>query len=148
LPRWFGVLDKGGTLAFQIPANHAEPPHSIIDEVLAELGLATRVDPASLPRHVLPQTDYYRLLAPMASGVDIWDTSYLQILPGEDAVLGWIKGTALVPVMAALSASESTPFLARLAEALRRHYPPESNGATLFPFRRRFIVAARAKDPL
>jgi trans-aconitate 2-methyltransferase len=143
LPRLLGLLAKGGVLAFQVPANHHGPPHSLIDEALADVGLAGRVQSAALSRHVLEAVAYYRLLVPLASHVDIWDTDYLQMLHGENPVLAWVKGTALVPVMAALSASESTRFLGRLAELLAAHYPPELGGNTLFPFRRRFIVACR-----
>jgi trans-aconitate 2-methyltransferase len=143
LPKLFRTLKPGGVLAFQVPANHGEPPHSVIDRVLGELGHADRVAAASLARHVLPQADYYRLLAPLAASLDIWDTSYLQVLSGADPVLGWVKGTALVPVMAALEAGDRQCLIGRLGERLKAQYPPESDGKTLFPFRRRFIVAVR-----
>jgi trans-aconitate 2-methyltransferase len=144
LPRLFASVKKGGALAFQVPANHADPPHTIIDEVLKEQGLSYRIKSASLSRHVLPQADYFRLLAPLAVNIDIWDTRYLQVLTGSDPVLRWIKGTALVPIVAELNDVEAEAFLDRLAKRLAEHYPQESSGLTLFPFARRFIVAARA----
>ncbi len=144
LPRLLASVKPGGAFAFQIPANHRDPPHTIIDEVLAEQGLSHRIKSASLSRHVLPQADYYRMLMPLASQLDIWDTRYLQVVEGADPVLRWIKGTALVPIMAELNESEASRFLAVLKERLAAHYPQESNGLTLFPFARRFIVALRA----
>ena len=56
----------------------------------------------------------------------------------------WIKGTALVPILAVLDAGEQKAFMERLAERLAEQYPPESDGRTLFPFRRRFIIAVHA----
>lgn len=144
LPRLLSSVKKGGALAFQIPANHTDPPHTIIDEVLQEHGLAHRIKSASLSRHVLPQADYFRMLSLLASDIDIWDTRYLQVLDGRDPVLRWINGTALVPIVAALNESEAGQFLALLTKRLAAHYPQESSGLTLFPFTRRFIVALRA----
>lgn len=144
LPRLFAGVKAGGAFAFQIPANHAEPPHTLIDEALNEQGLAHRIKSASLSRHVLPQADYYRLLAPLAAQIDIWDTRYLQVLEGADPVLRWIKGTALVPIMAELHESEAKEFVTVLTRRLAAHYPQELSGCTLFPFARRFIVAVRA----
>ena len=144
LPRVFASVRPGGAFAFQIPANHTDPPHTLIDEVLAEQRLSHRIKSAALSRHVLPQADYYRLLAPLAARLDIWDTRYLQVLDGTDAVLRWVKGTALVPIMAELDKREAERFLAQLRVRLAAHYPQESNGFTLFPFARRFIVPVRA----
>jgi len=144
LPRLFASVKKAGAFAFQIPANHEGPPHTIIDEVLKAQGLGHRIKTAALSRHVLPQADYFRMLSPLASSVDIWDTRYLQVLTGEDPVLRWIKGTALVPIMAELNERESNLFLDLLRKQLAIHYPQESNDLTLFPFARRFIVALRA----
>jgi trans-aconitate 2-methyltransferase len=112
---------------------------------LSEQGLAHRIKSAALSRHVLPQAAYYRMLAPLASSLDIWDTRYLQVLEGKDPVLRWIKGTALVPIMAELDEIEASRFLERLKARLAAHYPQESSGLTLFPFARRFIVAVRAR---
>jgi len=144
LPRLLKTVQSGGALAFQIPANHTEPPHTIIDDVLKHQGLAHRIKSASLSRHVLPQTEYFRLLSPLASSLDIWDTRYLQVLKGVDPVLNWIRGTALVPIVAELNERESHAFLDEMRSRLAEHYPQESNGDTLFPFSRRFIVASRA----
>jgi trans-aconitate 2-methyltransferase len=92
---------------------------------------------------VLAPAVYYRALSPAARSVDIWDTEYLHVLDGEDAAFDWIKGTALVPIMAVLIESERQQFIAALLPLLRAAYPREAGGKTLMPFRRRFVVATR-----
>jgi trans-aconitate 2-methyltransferase len=141
--RLFSYLAPGGVLAFQVPANHEGPPHSLVDQALQETNLSDRVERSELSRHVLEPAAYYRALSPAARAVDIWDTKYLQVLDGEDAVFDWIKGTALVPILAVLNESEKQQFVGALRALLRAAYPREAGGKTLMPFRRRFVVAMR-----
>jgi trans-aconitate methyltransferase len=84
---------------------------------------------------------YYDWLRPHASSLDVWETEYLQVLQGEDAVLEWVKGTALVPVRSTLDAFDYAEFTARYGQRLRQAYPRRADGATLLPFRRLFMVA-------
>jgi trans-aconitate 2-methyltransferase len=86
---------------------------------------------------------YYDLLAPHAATVDIWETVYLHVLDGDDPVLSWTRSTALRPVMEALDEEQFAAFEAAYAARLREAYPRRSDGRTLFPFRRLFIVAQR-----
>ena len=43
---------------------------------------------------------YYDLLAPHAGRVDLWETEYIHIMPGAEAILEWYRGTGLRPVLA------------------------------------------------
>ncbi len=83
------------------------------------------------------------LLARPGFTVDAWETSYLHILPGENPVLEWTKGTTLRPVLAALGAEQADAFVREYGERLRQEYTPHSFG-TIFPFRRVFAVVRRA----
>ena len=141
--RLFSCVAPGGAFAFQVPANLSGPPHTLIDRALDETGLRGVVPPGDLSRHVLPAADYYRILAPDAREVDVWDTEYLQSLEGADAVFRWIEGTALVPILAALAPQDRERFTARLKPLLRAHYPVAADNRTLMPFRRRFVVARK-----
>ena len=64
------------------------------------------------------------------------------MLAGEDPVLEWKRGTALRPVLSALSTVEAGEFCAGYGERLRAAYPKRAYG-TVFPFRRIFVVAHR-----
>jgi trans-aconitate 2-methyltransferase len=87
--------------------------------------------------------DYYGWLAPLCRSVDVWETVYHHALAGENAVLEWMKGAALRPMLARLAPRERDGFLADYGARLARAYPRRADGVTLFPFRRLFMVATR-----
>lgn len=145
-PRLFGMLAPGGVLAVQMPLSWPEPSHQALRDVLKDLDLGSPELRASVDRRWVQATGfYYGMLQPLAAQIDIWETRYLQILQGTDPVLEWVKGSALRPVLDALTPDEQTRFLDEYGARLRALYPPQEGGETLFPFPRLFIVA---KAPL
>ncbi|WNG40534.1 methyltransferase domain-containing protein [Archangium violaceum] len=140
-----GLLAPGGVLAFQVPANFEEPSHRRIDEVRALPRFAPVLN--SVRRgHAESLAFYEAHLARLGFSVDAWETAYLHVLPGEDAVLQWLLGTTLRPVLTALGPEEGHAFLDTLRPLLRQDYPAAAHG-TPFLFRRRFVVAVRAAAP-
>ncbi len=65
----------------------------------------------------------------------------MHILEGEDPVLEWVRGTGLRPILNTLDEEEQAIFMPEYQKRLRKAYPMLTNGRTLFPFRRLFIVA-------
>lgn len=141
LTRLVSLLAPGGVLAFQVPANFEAPSHRRIDEVRALPRFAPALTHVRRG-HAEPLDAYEAWLAGMGLTVDAWDTTYLHVLPGEDAVLQWLLGTTLRPVLAALGPEESQAFLDTLRPLLRSDYPAAERG-TPFRFTRRFVVASR-----
>jgi len=143
-PRLLAALAPGGTLAVQIPRNHRAPSHTCMVEAAeagpwrATLAPILRTDPVGEPEF------YYDALAPHAAAVDIWQTEYVHVLAGDDPVVEWTKGSALKPLLDALDGSARDAFLAAYRMRIARAYPRRRDGATLFPFRRLFVVARRA----
>ena len=86
---------------------------------------------------------YYEILEPHSSPIDIWETKYLQILGGEDAVFRWVSGTGLRPFVDALEGAEREGFVARIQGAAQHGLPMRPSGKTLFPFSRIFAVARK-----
>ena len=72
--------------------------------------------------------------------LDIWETTYLHVLEGDNPVVEWTKGTALRPYLDALAEPERTDFLAAYATRIAAAYPKQPDGRTLLPFKRIFIV--------
>lgn len=140
MPGLISSLKPGGTLALQMPQNFSAPSHVIMREVASDgpwadrLKLLLRQDPVGTPEF------YYDLFAPLAARVDIWETEYAQILEGDNPIFTWVSGTALRPLMAAMEAAEQVDFGRLYKAALREAYPERTDGRTLFPFKRIFIV--------
>lgn len=139
LIRW---IKPGGALAVQMPRSWALPSHRLMRETLAELNLGSADLRSSLEGEPVetPQT-YYGILAPLVRHIDLWETEYLQALEGPDPVLEWVKGTGLRPILHALGGDERDRFLKEYGARLRIAYPAASDGRTLYPFRRLFLVA-------
>ena len=143
LPRFASWLRPGGALAFQVPDNFGEPSH----ELLRELRMSDRWRPQlGFPggAGVERPAAYLHALTRLGLEADVWQTTYLHVLSGDDPVLEWVKGTTLRPVLSLLeSADDCEQFLGDYAAALRVAYPRSDDGTTVFPFRRTFAVASR-----
>ena len=63
------------------------------------------------------------------------------MLKGEDAVGEWASGSSLRPFLDKLPLEMRPAFRQAYAEAVRPHYPRRSDGTTLLPFRRLFLLA-------
>ncbi|MDE2790253.1 MAG: hypothetical protein OXI81_07500 [Paracoccaceae bacterium] len=85
-------------------------------------------------------------MPPGASSLDIWETKYLQRLEGDDPVLEWVRSTGLHPILNGLRGAERERFIDVYRERLRHAYPRRADGITLYPFRRLFMVAMRARE--
>jgi trans-aconitate 2-methyltransferase len=147
LPRLLRFVAPGGVLAVQMPANFAAPSHRALQATAASARWRSRLLPLVRPEPVAPASRYYDWLAPEAAGLDLWTTEYLQVLgarpDGEHPVVAWMRGTALVPFVAALGEDGQEAFVADFAARIADAYVPRADGAVLFPFRRLFVVARR-----
>jgi trans-aconitate 2-methyltransferase len=140
LPRWLAALPSGAWFALQVPGNFGSPSHVLVREMAAEPRWRGSVQLRGADAVPEP-AEYAELLAATGADVDVWETTYLHRLTGEDPVLEWISATALRPVRDALAPDDYAAFRAELAPRLRAAYPPRSDGTTWFPFRRIFAVA-------
>lgn len=143
LTRWAHALPPGATLAFQVPGNFDAPSHTLLADLRTSprwnhlLGNNAHRDAA-----VAEPGTYLQLLAGRNCTVDVWETTYHQLLPGPDPVLEWVKGTALRPVLSRLHGDDRQTFLDQYGALLRQAYPGGPHG-TVFPFRRIFAVARK-----
>ena len=143
LPKFADALAPDGVLAFQVPDNFTEPSHTLLLELRLSPRWRDRLgEGADRTIGVERPERYLRALVDAGLDADVWQTSYLHVLQGDDAVLEWVKGTALRPVLSKLDGPERDEFLSDYAAALRKAYPPSPFG-TVFPFRRTFAVARR-----
>ncbi|MFI6491714.1 trans-aconitate 2-methyltransferase [Streptomyces sp. NPDC050564] len=145
-PAWLDALAPGGTFAFQIPNNIDAPLHALMRELAATARWKDLLD--GVLRHEDSVHDplvYLDRLARLGCEADVWETTYMQLLPGEDPVLDWAKGTGLRPALTALADDPEArdAFVGEYRDLLRDAYPTEPYG-TVLPFRRLFAVARKA----
>jgi trans-aconitate 2-methyltransferase len=147
LPRWAAALAPGGTLALQVPGQGGAPSHRLLAQLCDSASWRDRLAGlGSKHTGVEDPAGYLALLAGPGRTVDAWETTYAQQLPGEDAVLDWVKGTGLRPVLTALEDDPAAcdRFVAEYGAALRTAYPRGEHG-TVYPFRRVFAVVTTAR---
>jgi len=147
LPRLLGHINTGGCLAAHMPDWRDALWYRLMLDTLEDGGpggapLGTpQLRQRMAARPLLALEDYYRLLAPMTTSLDIWETEQLQVVEGKSPVYDWVKVSALRPVMQALDSAQQARFIYHYLMRVHKHYPQESDGHTLFAFKRIFIVA-------
>ena len=134
-------LKPGGVLAVQMPGNYAAPSHTSIGEAAGEL--LPKLKPVIRENPVAAPEDYHQILEPAASQLDVWETTYIQVLEGDNAAAEWLKGSALKPLLDILDDDERETFFAAYSRLTQKAYPKRPDGKTVFPFRRVFMVAKR-----
>jgi len=142
-PKLAGDLAPGGVLAVQMPRNFAEPSHTAMADAARNGPWIETLEPMLKPAPVHEPAFYHRLLAPRVSALDLWETTYFQLLDGNNPVAEWTKGTWLRPMLDALGGDRRAGFEAAYRARIAAAYPPGPDGRTLFPFRRLFMVAKR-----
>jgi trans-aconitate 2-methyltransferase len=143
LPRLVEMVGPGGIFAFQVPGNFTAPSHTILAELRTSPRWNSTTGKGAVRTIAVQSPEWYlEFLTGLGMEVEAWETTYMHLLQGENAVLEWVKGTALRPVLAALQPQEQEEFLAEYGARLNDAYPPKAFG-TVFPFRRIFVVAKK-----
>ena len=141
LPRLIKAVAPEGVLAVQMPSNYDFPTHKLMRQAAAEGPWRERLADARPPSPVKPPEFYYNCLAPKCRHIALWETNYIQVMDGVDAIIAWLRGTGLRPFLARLDEHEEALFLERYAALLAEHFPPQRNGRILLPYPRLFFVA-------
>jgi len=134
------MLNDGGVLAFQVPANHERPSHLLLDELCGSERWKNLLEGVRA-NHVREPNWYADELGTLGLQSIVWQTTYLHRLAGVNPVLEWVKGTTLRQILDRLDPEQREAFLAEYGARLRRAYPAR-DGMTMFPFTRTFVVAA------
>jgi trans-aconitate 2-methyltransferase len=144
MSRWAGWLSPGGQVAVQVPGNFRAPTHALLTELCRSPRWSAQLAAvAPDPDAVLEPARYYDLLTEAGLTADVWETTYVHVLTGDDPVLAWVRTTVLRPVLALLGEDDAAELTAAYAAALREAYPQRPDGTTLLPFRRIFAVGSR-----
>jgi trans-aconitate 2-methyltransferase len=147
LPRWLDAMPSGSWFAMQVPGNFGSPSHALMRSIAADGPWASALDGVLRADPVLDPAGYLAIMLDAGFEARAWETTYAQLLPGEDPVLAWVRGTGLRPALQALDVADpsgelTAAYEARYAAALRDAYPMGPHG-TVYPFRRVFAVGRK-----
>ena len=142
-PRLLEAIKPGGVLAVQMPENFSAPSHTSIADTVREGPWRERLAPYQREHPVADPSFYYDILSRLSSSIDMWETTYMHILEGENPVVEWTKGTMLRPLLDNLSEEEGSEFLKSYTEKVAEAYPCRADGKTVLPFKRLFFIAVK-----
>jgi trans-aconitate 2-methyltransferase len=141
-PRYLEMLSRDGWFAFQVPGMRVSPGNSLLYDLASSPRWIDQLGPYIESTEIESIGRYIQTLTDLGCDVDAWETTYSQILSGDDAVLEWMKGTSVRPFTTALSPADGAEFLEQLRQLLAAAYQKGPMG-TIYPFRRVFVVAHR-----
>ena len=143
LPALVGAVRPGGWFAFQVPGNFGDRTHTAMADVATSRRWSQKFDGRERAQPAVETpARYLEQLAGLGCTVDAWETTYLHVLTGPDAVVRWVSGTGLRPYLQVLDDDEREDFVADYRAAVAEAYPERPWG-TVLPFRRILVVAQR-----
>ncbi len=142
LPMLMSKLNKGGTLAVQIPNSQSEPMFQMIHQV-AQNSVWDFSGVHFEQNDILTPSEYYEVLSVCAAEVEIWETAYYHIMPSHGALLDWVRSTRLRPYLDVLSEAEKVDFEQEILVEVQKAYPLTLNGQVIFRFNRLFFIAKK-----
>jgi trans-aconitate methyltransferase len=150
MPRLFSFLKPGGTFAFQVPDSRLQPSHQLMAEAAKQVRHGARVADVRWVTCERDPSFYYELFKSVDKDVelDMWATVYAQVLEGDNPVADFTGSTGIRPFMEALGdpSTAATEFEQKYRELIAAAYPKQSDGQTIFNFKRFFLVATKASS--
>ena len=138
IPNLFNKLKKDGQLAVQVPSNHFHISHQFIRETAKEEPFQTVLGGFNRQSPVLTIEGYTEVLFKCgAQDIVVFEKVYPHVLENSDAILEWIRGTALVPYLEKLG-EQKEAFTETVRKKLKEAIP---GGPVLYPFKRTFLSA-------
>lgn len=142
IPRLFSLLKPGGQLVIQIPSNHHHISHITMRRIATEPKFYDALGGWMRKSPVLEIEKYAEMLY-KSGGTEIivFEKVYPHVLESSDAVLNWLRGTALLPYLERLPESFRPEFL---AECSRRFKLIRPEMPVFYPFRRILFSARKS----
>jgi trans-aconitate 2-methyltransferase len=140
--RLVGLLNPGGQLAVQMPANHDHPSHVVAAEVASTEPFRSALDGYRRSSPVQAPEWYADLLDRLGlTDQHVRLQVYLHHLAARDEVVEWVKGTLLTDYQSRMPATLFEEFLA----AYRRRLLPllEDTHPYRYPFKRLLLWGRR-----
>ncbi len=142
VPRLFGLVRPGGSLAVQVPANAGSPLHTSLLRTADEPRWSRFTAGCASQLVYHEPAFYYGLLCGLADRLEVWETTYHHEMADHRALVEWYKGTGMRPCLERLPDEPARrAFEGAVLEGCRADYPVQPNGRVIYPFRRLFFLA-------
>ena len=143
LGRLFAALKPGGQLAFQVPAMHDTPSHTLPDSLTTDARFRDAFGGWTRPQPVLTPVEYARLLYRVGfAEPKVQLTIYPHVLASRDEVVEWMKGTLLTEYEKRLAPETFAEFVGAFRDGLVARLPDDR--PFFFPFKRIFCWGRKA----
>jgi len=141
LPKLFDCLNSGGAIAVQI-SKFKNMAINVAIETIANHQKWKNYTKGCEELFTLRDMDYYYdILNKLATGVELWETSYFHVLKSQESLIDFIRTTGLKPYLDRLpSDNMKSEFEQEVLIECKKYYKIQSNGKVLFPFDRLFFI--------
>lgn len=140
LKEMMGLLNDGGVLAVQIPAQEKHPMHALMKNVALSEKWSGKI--TSLRQYnELRDEEYFDVLSEVSGSFRMWETTYFHEMPSHRSILEWYRGTGLRPYLEQLSDDDKALFEEDILAEIIKIYPLQKNGNIIFRFPRLFFTA-------
>ena len=141
LQKLYGMLNKNGVLAVQVPNARDLPVHTELVKLAASEKWQGCFEGMVSPYSVHQADFYYDILCNLTDKLDLWETDYYHVMNNYLDIVNWSSGSALRPYLEYLQdASAAAEFNKEYGLLMKDAYPVRPNGKTVVPFTRLFFV--------
>ncbi len=143
IPDLIRMLNDGGQLAAQVPANHNHFTHFALNELAASDSYNQIFKGWTRKVNVLDIDAYAQILFENGGrNIIVFEKIYPHMLKDADAVFEWMSGTALIRFLDRLPESMHENFKEDYKKIIRGNY---TTGPVFYPFRRIIFSAVFSK---
>ncbi|MDA2919811.1 methyltransferase domain-containing protein [Desulfobacterota bacterium AH_259_B03_O07] len=140
VPKFFSHINPGGQLVIQIPSNQNHPSQTLLSKVAQEDPFRDALDGWVRVSPVLQIHEYADLLyLNNGTNIIVFEKVYPHVLKDVDAVVNWMRGSALIPYLERLPNKFHDSFLESYKEKIIQTWP---TAPIFFPFRRTLFSAS------
>lgn len=145
IPSLLQCINPDGIFGVQMPNNFHLPTHQVTLRILQNNAswqpLLKKLRYGLLTQPLYNISWYYDLLTSLGMrALQCWETTYYHEMPDYQAILNWVKGTGLRPVLSFMNIDDQTTFAEVYLKAIAEAYPLQANKKILLPFTRLFMV--------
>jgi trans-aconitate 2-methyltransferase len=142
----FDQVAEEGALAVQVPFNTESPLYKSLVNVSESAEWNQVMAGCSAQIFYRDEFFYYSLLSRLSARIEMWITTYLHVMESHQDLIDWYSSTGMKMYLERIGTEEKrVAFKSQILEACKPQYPFQHDGKILFPFKRIFFVAYKAR---